>query len=122
MKITREIASRYGGEHAKAWHTNSVLCVNPSFSLTLLLIKYILSTRPLPDDDMTSYTPSEREGLARLTTWERFESGYFKQQSTRPQTLGYSLADSPVGLLAWIYEKLVAWSDGYSWQDDEGDT
>ncbi|KAH9037761.1 alpha/beta-hydrolase [Lactarius hengduanensis] len=38
---------------------------------------------------------------------------------TKPQTLGFSLADSPVGLLAWIYEKLVAWSDAYPWTDDE---
>ena len=42
------------------------------------------------------------------------------EQSTRPQTLGYSLADSPVGLLAWIYEKLVAWTDKYPWTEDEG--
>lgn len=42
------------------------------------------------------------------------------EQSTQPQTLGYSLADSPVGLLAWIYEKLVNWTDGYKWSDDEG--
>lgn len=42
------------------------------------------------------------------------------EQATQPQTLGYSLADSPVGLLAWIYEKLVAWSDSYPWDDDEG--
>ena len=46
--------------------------------------------------------------------------GYFGIQSTKPQTLGFSLADSPVGLLAWIYEKLVAWTDSYSWTDDEG--
>ena len=46
--------------------------------------------------------------------------GYFKEQSTQPQTLGYSLADSPAGLLAWIYEKLVNWTDGYPWTDDEG--
>lgn len=31
------------------------------------------------------------------------------------------MADSPVGLLAWIYEKLVAWTDGYDWSDDEGE-
>jgi hypothetical protein len=43
-----------------------------------------------------------------------------REQATRPQTLGYSLADSPVGLLAWIYEKLVEWTDGYPWTDDEG--
>lgn len=45
--------------------------------------------------------------------------GYYTQQSTRPQTLGYGLADSPVGLLAWIYEKLVNWTDAYPWDDDE---
>lgn len=42
------------------------------------------------------------------------------EQATKPQTLGYSLTDSPVGLLAWIYEKLVEWSDSYPWTDDEG--
>lgn len=40
-------------------------------------------------------------------------------QGTRPQTLGYALADSPVALLAWIYEKLVDWTDAYPWTDDE---
>ena len=42
------------------------------------------------------------------------------EQATKPQTLGYGLADSPVGLLAWIYEKLVDWADGYPWTDNEG--
>ena len=36
--------------------------------------------------------------------------GYSIQQSTRPQTIGYSLADSPVGQASWIYEKLRDWS------------
>lgn len=46
--------------------------------------------------------------------------GYFEMQSTKPQTLSYSLSDSPVGLLAWIYEKLVTWTDNYPWSEDEG--
>lgn len=46
--------------------------------------------------------------------------GYLTQQSTRPQTLGYGLTDSPVGLLGWIYEKLVMWTDKYPWTNDEG--
>ena len=46
--------------------------------------------------------------------------GYFQEQATKPQTLAYSLADSPVGLLAWIYEKLVTWTDKYPWTEDEG--
>ena len=45
-----------------------------------------------------------------------------KEQATQPQTLGYSLADSPSGLLGWIYEKLHRWVDGsnHAWTDDEG--
>ena len=39
------------------------------------------------------------------------EGAYAVQQATRPQTLGYGLADSPVGQLAWITEKFYAWTD-----------
>ena len=46
-------------------------------------------------------------------------SGYNEIQRTKPQTLGYGLADSPVALLAWIYEKLHDWTDNYPWTDDE---
>ncbi len=48
-------------------------------------------------------------------------TGYSAIQATMPQTLSYALTDSPVGLLAWIYEKLVFWSDAYDWGDDEGE-
>jgi hypothetical protein len=47
--------------------------------------------------------------------------GYMEMQRTRPQTIGYSLADSPAGMLAWIYDKLVSWTDDYPWTDDEGE-
>lgn len=54
------------------------------------------------------------------TNWFLNEgSGYRLIQSTKPQTVAYGLADSPVGLLAWIYEKLHDWTDGYAWSDDE---
>jgi pimeloyl-ACP methyl ester carboxylesterase len=49
-----------------------------------------------------------------VDTFRRFQTdgfGYFVQQSTRPQTIGYALADSPVGQAAWIYEKFHAWTD-----------
>jgi len=45
--------------------------------------------------------------------------GYNILQSTKPQTIAYSLSDSPVALLAWIYEKLHDWTDSYPWTDDE---
>lgn len=66
------------------------------------------------------YSEEERRGLQRGAEFRTTGQGYFHEQSTKPQTLGYSLADSPVGLLAWIYEKLVNWTDAYQWEDDEG--
>nr|WP_098899561.1 epoxide hydrolase [Streptomyces sp. st77] len=42
--------------------------------------------------------------------WSR-RAAYAKQQATRPQTIGYALVDSPVGLLAWILDKFAEWSD-----------
>lgn len=41
------------------------------------------------------------------------------QQSTKPSTLGFAMADSPIALLAWVYEKLRDWTDEYPWTDDE---
>src|SRR3984885_5094807 len=56
-------------------------------------------------------TEEEQQALAALSEHRRSGTGYSKQQSTRPQTLGYGLADSPVGQLAWIVEKFWAWMD-----------
>src|SRR4029077_13294902 len=53
----------------------------------------------------------EKAALAGLTAYGNSGSAYAPIQGTRPQTLGYSLADSPVGQAAWIYEKLSQWSD-----------
>jgi pimeloyl-ACP methyl ester carboxylesterase len=57
--------------------------------------------------------PTEREqrALAGARYYQEWDSGYSKQQSTRPQTLGYGLVDSPVGQAAWILEKFWAWTD-----------
>ncbi len=55
--------------------------------------------------------PAERAALAELARYQREGFGYAVLQSTRPQTLGYALADSPVGQAAWIAEKFQAWSD-----------
>ncbi|MGH6693393.1 MAG: epoxide hydrolase, partial [Gammaproteobacteria bacterium] len=49
--------------------------------------------------------------LAGMQHYQDWDSGYSKQQSTRPQTLGYGLVDSPVGQCAWIAEKYWAWTD-----------
>lgn len=66
----------------------------------------------IPDDHtMTSDDPVERASLAAAMHYQEHESGYSKQQSTRPQTLAYALADSPVGQMSWIIEKYAQWTD-----------
>ncbi len=57
------------------------------------------------------WSSSEREYLAAVDRWDREEGAYSDIQATKPQTLGYGLADSPAGLAAWIVEKFRAWSD-----------
>jgi microsomal epoxide hydrolase len=56
-------------------------------------------------------TEEERRYLEDLGQWLRDETGYQWIQGTKPQTLAYGLTDSPVGLAAWIVEKLRTWSD-----------
>jgi pimeloyl-ACP methyl ester carboxylesterase len=54
---------------------------------------------------------AERRYLEQVGQWDEVERGYTAIQSTKPQTLGYALADSPAGLAAWILEKWRSWSD-----------
>jgi pimeloyl-ACP methyl ester carboxylesterase len=56
-------------------------------------------------------TDAERDILAAFAEHRRAGTGYSKQQSTRPQTLGYGLVDSPAGQAAWVLEKFWAWTD-----------
>ena len=61
--------------------------------------------------NMDNLTPREQSALAGMKHYQDWDSGYSKQQSTRPQTLGYALADSPAGQMAWIIEKFWSWTD-----------
>lgn len=62
-------------------------------------------SRPLSD--------AERNYLERNDMFWQVEGGYKAIQSTKPQTLGYGLNDSPAGLAAWIIEKWRSWSDSH---------
>jgi pimeloyl-ACP methyl ester carboxylesterase len=68
----------------------------------------MVAARPDPLDNLTEL---EQRGLAGMKHYQDWDSGYSKQQSTRPQTLGYGLVDSPIGQAAWIMEKFWAWTD-----------
>ena len=64
-----------------------------------------------PDSSASDLTDIEKKALEGWQYYQDWDSGYSKQQSTRPQSIGYGLVDSPVGLAAWIIEKYWAWTD-----------
>ncbi len=67
---------------------------------------------PLPRDlDRDHLSDAERAALDARARYSNDDSGYSKIQGTKPQTIGYALDDSPVGLAAWIIEKFRTWSD-----------
>ena len=66
---------------------------------------------PPDPDTLDSLSEREQRALAAAKHYQDVDSGYSKQQGTRPQTLGYGLVDSPIGQAAWIVEKFWSWMD-----------
>jgi epoxide hydrolase len=62
-------------------------------------------------ESLANPTEREQRALAGVKYYQDWDSGYSKQQATRPQTVGYGLVDSPAGQAAWILEKFWAWTD-----------
>ncbi|KAF2734206.1 alpha/beta-hydrolase [Polyplosphaeria fusca] len=108
--VARFIAMRYGPFHCKAYHTNTPVPAEPKQESHPEVYSKILET-PL--------TEAEKIALQRLAHFSQEGNGYYKQQTTKPLTIGYALKDSPVALLAWLYEKMHDWTDNYPWSDDE---
>ncbi|PVI04359.1 alpha/beta-hydrolase [Periconia macrospinosa] len=107
--ISRAMGSLYP-DNALGSHMNFIVTIPPSpISTPFLVLQYL--TGMLSAD--------EKEGLKRSQEYNDSGSGYRIMHQTRPHTIGYALADSPVALLAWIYEKLHDWTDNYNWTDDE---
>lgn len=67
---------------------------------------------------MSELTVDEQDALEGIQFYQDHDSGYAKQQSTRPQTMGYGLVDSPAALAGWIYEKFYAWTDNQGQPED----
>lgn len=68
-----------------------------------------------PNATPTSPTAEEQRALDRMAYFQKYESGFFTVQATHPQMIGYALADSPAGQLAWIIQIL------YEFTDNSGD-
>ena len=107
--VTRALGHFYP-EHCKASHINMARGNAPAWSKhPILALQHAI----------TPYSEKDKKGFARTEWFAREGRGYFMEQATKPQTLAYALNDSPVALLAWIYEKLHDWTDGYMWTEDE---
>jgi pimeloyl-ACP methyl ester carboxylesterase len=73
---------------------------------------------PPPPPPPEGYTAEEQATLAQMEKYSTDAFGYASIQGTRPQTLAYGLADSPVGQGMWIYEKFQGWTDNHGKPED----
>ncbi len=71
-------------------------------------ITLAMGSAPKTDGEPTQEEERALKGIRHYADWD---SGYSKQQSTRPQSVGYGLTNSPAGQAAWILEKFWAWTD-----------
>ena len=131
FQLGLHVVTQYGHKHVKAWHTNMPVYVNNSRCVEQSIES--LPRRPKPPTLLKnplqylgmfflSFDEGSMKRVAHTKQHRLKGTGYFIEQATKPQTLGYSLADSPIGLLSWIYEKLIIWTDEYPFTDDEGTT
>ncbi|THG33520.1 epoxide hydrolase family protein [Naasia lichenicola] len=61
--------------------------------------------------DRSAFSPEEQAWFADVGAWSASEGAYAAMHRSKPQTAAFGLTDSPVGLAAWIVEKLRSWSD-----------
>ncbi len=110
--------SRYGAQGGD-WGTSVTTSLGQQDAAHLAgihLTPPVAAPDPATLDDLTD---AERAALDDLRHAAEWESGYAAEMSTKPQTIGYGLVDSPVALLAWIVEKFRSWTDGDVLDRDE---
>jgi pimeloyl-ACP methyl ester carboxylesterase len=93
------------------WGSMVTSCVGAQDPTHCLGIHLNMAIAPPTPESMSDLSELEQRALASMQHYTEFDSGYSKQQSTRPQTIGYGLVDSPVGQAAWIIEKFWSWTD-----------
>jgi pimeloyl-ACP methyl ester carboxylesterase len=97
--------------HGGDWGGNITTVLAGRFPAHVLGIHTTFADAP-PGVTTDGLTATEREWAEQTRDFYTGPRGaYAKQQATRPQTIGYALVDSPVGLLAWILDKFAEWSD-----------
>ncbi|MFI8895573.1 epoxide hydrolase family protein [Streptomyces paradoxus] len=96
--------------HGGDWGGNITTVLGGRYPAHVLGIHTTFAEAP-PGLTTDGLTAVERKWTEETRHFWRHRAAYAKQQATRPQTIGYSLVDSPVGLLAWILDKFAEWSD-----------
>ena len=101
---------RYGAQGSD-WGTSVSSLIGQRDREHVLGIHLMPPLAPPDPATLDDLTDAERAALADLRRASELDSGYSKEHATRPQTIGYSLTDSPAGLAAWVVEKFWAWTD-----------
>ena len=96
--------------HGGDWGGVITTVLGGRYPAQVLGIHSTLAQAP-PGLTMDGLTVEERKWAEDTRDFWLYRAAYAKQQATRPQTIGYSLVDSPVGLMAWILDKFAEWTD-----------
>jgi pimeloyl-ACP methyl ester carboxylesterase len=102
--------SRFGAQGSD-WGTSVTTSLGQQDAAHLAGIHVMPPIAPPDPATLDDLTPAEQASLSALAEGAAHESGYSAEQSTKPQTVGYGLVDSPAALAAWITEKFWSWTD-----------
>jgi pimeloyl-ACP methyl ester carboxylesterase len=111
IRLMERLGYRRFGACGHDWGTSVTTSIGqlaPGHVAGIHLIPPLVAPDPATFDDLTA---TERAALDALRHAEEAESGYAEEHSTKPQTIGYGLVDSPAALCAWIVEKFWSWTD-----------
>ncbi|WP_280381278.1 epoxide hydrolase family protein [Nocardia wallacei] len=110
VELMRRLGYRRFVAHGGDWGGVITTILGGRFPEHVLGIHTTTAQSPpgLPTEGLTAL---ERAWTEETSHFWRHRAAYAKQQATRPQTIGYALVDSPVGLLAWILDKFAEWTD-----------
>ncbi|MEU0673482.1 epoxide hydrolase family protein [Streptomyces sp. NPDC006172] len=110
VELMERLGYRRFAAHGGDWGGNITTVLGGRFPERVLGIHTTFAEGP-PGLTTDGLTAVERRWTEETRDFWHHRAAYAKQQATRPQTIGYSLVDSPVGLLAWILDKFAEWSD-----------
>ena len=99
------------GAQGSDWGTSVSACIGQQDAEHVAGIHLMPPLAPPDPATFDDLTERERAALASLEHSAEWDSGYSREHSTRPQTIGYALVDSPAALCAWVIEKFWAWTD-----------